>query len=153
VFVPSDTVKEHFLTIGDALNPLEYAVISDSSDDLQKILDGGFRGEKFVKAKSGVLQPFCKRAGPEVLLGVYRASLMGPAKMFYAHRDYIDEAAHIALADSVMQEHRGCPLLIDMADGICRTYFGAETLNRPTQAGFAHAGEPYRYLSERSTRS
>jgi hypothetical protein len=153
VFVPSETIKEHFLTIGDALNPLEYAIISDSTDDLRKILEGGYRGEKFRPVKEQVLEPFCKVAGPEVVLGVYRASLMSPAKMFYAHRDYVDEAAHIALADSVMQEHRGTPLLIDMADGICRTYFGAETLNRPALTAFAQAGEPYRYLDERATRN
>jgi len=153
VFVPSETAKEHFLTIGDALNPLEYAVISDSADDLRKLLEGHYRGEGFEDVKKNVLEPFCARAGREVVMGVYRASLMSPAKMFYAHRDYVDEAAHIALADSVMQEHRGSPMLIDMPDGICRTYFGAETLNRPAQAAFAQAGEPYRYLDERITRN
>jgi hypothetical protein len=44
-------------------------------------------------------------------------------------------------------------MLIDMADGICTTYFGAETLNRPTQAAFSTVGQPYRYLDERATRS
>jgi hypothetical protein len=78
---------------------------------------------------------------------------MAPAQMFYAHRDFAHEAALIAMADSIMQEHRGRPMLLDMADGLCKTYFGAETLSRPAQSAFAQAGEPYRYLDERTTRN
>ena len=153
VFVPSDTVKEHYLTIGDALEPLEYAIIDDASADLTRILGGGYRGEDYRDALHGVLEPFCAAAGKAVVMGVYRASSLSPARMFYAHRDYVHEAARIALADSVMQEHRGFPMLVDMADGICTTYFGAETLNRPTQAAFSVVGQPYRYLDERVTRN
>jgi hypothetical protein len=152
VFVPSETNKEHFLTIGDALKPLEYAVISDCTDDLERLLQGGYRGE-WETIKNNYLEPFCKQAGPDVVMGVYRASSIAPAKMFYAHKDYVHEAALIALGDSVMQEHRGCPMLIDMADGICRTYFGAETLNKPVQYVLAQSGEAYRYLDERVTRN
>jgi hypothetical protein len=152
VFVPSVTTKEHFLTIGDALAPLEYAIIDNSVSDLKKIVDGGYRGEwKQVHDKE--LVPFCEEAGPAVVAGVYRASPMAPARMFYAHREFAHEAALIALADSVMQEHRGFPMLVDMADGICRTYFGAETLNQPSVVALTNAGQPYRYLDERATRS
>jgi hypothetical protein len=151
LFVPSQTQKEHFLTIGDALEPLEYAIIDNADSDLKKLLGGGYRGEWRTVADE-ILEPFCQEAGPAVVLGVYRASALSPARMFYAHRDYAHEAALIALADSVMQEHRGFPMLIDMADGICTTYFGAETLNRPTQSALSTAGQPYRYLDERTTR-
>src|SRR5205085_4983995 len=129
VFVPSDTEKEHYLTIGDALEPLEYAIIDDASADLTRILGGGYRGEDYRDALKRVLEPFCAEAGPAVVMGVYRASPLAPARMFYAHRDYAHEAARIVLADSIMQDHRGFPMLVDMADGICTTYFGAETLN------------------------
>jgi hypothetical protein len=152
VFVPSVTTKEHFLTIGDALEPLEYAVIDNAVVDLRRILDGGYRGE-WRTVLDDELRPFCEEAGPAVVTGVYRASTMAPARMFYAHRDHVHEAALIAMADSVMQEHRGFPMLIDMADGICRTYFGAETLVRPSTTALTNAGEPYRYLDERVTRS
>jgi len=137
IFVPSNTEKEHYLTIGDALEPLEYAIIDDASADLERVLGGGYRGEDYKDALNKLLRPFCDEAGKAVVMGVYRASSLAPARMFYAHRDYVHEAARIALADSVMQEHRGFPMLIDMADGICTTYFGAETLNRPTQAAFS----------------
>jgi hypothetical protein len=152
IFVPSVTQKEHFLTIGDALEPLEYAIIDDASADLAKLLAGGYRGE-WKTAADEVLEPFCKEAGAAVVMGVYRASGLAPARMFYAHRDFVHEAARIALADSIMQEHRGFPMLLDMADGICTTYFGAETLNRPTQAALSNVGQPYRYLDERATRN
>jgi hypothetical protein len=153
IFVPSDTEKEHYLTIGDALEPLEYAIIDDASADLERVLGGGYRGEDYRDALNKLLRPFCEEAGKAVVTGVYRASSLAPARMFYAHRDYVHEAARIALADSILQEHRGFPMLVDMADGICATYFGAETLSRPTQAAFSTAGQPYRYLDERVTRN
>jgi hypothetical protein len=153
IFVPSDTTKEHYLTIGDALDPLEYAVIDDVHADLQRVLGGGYRGEGYRDVQSRLLTPFCEEAGRAVVMGVYRASSMAPARMFYAHRDFVHEAARIALADSILQEHRGFPMLIDMADGICTTYFGAETLNRPTQSALSLVGQPYRYLDEHTTRT
>jgi hypothetical protein len=153
VFVPSATNKEHFLTIGDALGPLEYAIIDDARSDLKRILEGHYTGDAYRRILEKNLRPFCQEAGPAIVAGVYRASAMAPARLFYAHRDYAHEAALIALADSVMQEHRGFPMLIDMADGVCRTYFGADTLNRPGTTALADAGQPYRYLDERNTRA
>lgn len=152
VFVPSAPTKEHFLTIGDALEPLEYAIIDDAVGDLRKITEGGYRGE-WRGVLERELKPFCGDAGPVVLAGIYRASSLAPARMFYAHRDYVHEAARIALADSIMQDHRGFPMLIDLADGFCRTYFGAETLNRPSMTALSNVGQPYRYLDERATRT
>ena len=152
IFVPSMTKKEHFLTIGDALDPGEYAIIDDARADLRQLLQGNYRGE-WQDVFEKQLRPFAEEAGPAVLTGVYRASAMAPARMFYAHRDHVHEAARIALADSILQEHRGFPMLIDMADGICGTYFGAETLTRPSTTALSNAGQPYRYLDERSTRA
>src|SRR6185312_13032620 len=141
VFVPSESNAEHLLTIGDALHPLEYAVVNTAVADLAKILGGGRLGQRRDVA-TNTLKPFCDEAGPVVLTGVFRASAIAPAQMFYAHKDYIHEAALIVMADSIMQEHRGRPMLLDMADGLCKTYFGAETLSMPAQAAFAQSGEP-----------
>ena len=52
---------------------------------------------------------------------LYRATRLAPAQLFYAHADHAHLAAHIALADSVLQEQRGFPLLIDLADHVCRS--------------------------------
>lgn len=151
IFVTSETNSEELLTIGDALMPLEYAVLQSAEPYLSKVLEGHYTGE-WREMKATRLDPFCREAGSVVLTGVYRASAMAPPHVFYAHKDHVHEAALIAMADSVMQEHRGWPMLIDMADGLCRTYFGADTLNRPIQSAFAQSGEPYRYLDERVTR-
>jgi hypothetical protein len=70
---------------------------------------------------------------------------MAPAQMFYAHVDHAHEAALIALADSVLQEHRGFPMLIDLADSLCSATFGADVFTASTQLAYAAAGEPYRY--------
>ena len=72
--------------------------------------------------------------------------------MFYAHIDRVHEAALIAMADSVLQEHRGFPMLIDLADRLCQSSFGVDTFMSSAQAAYSEAGEPFRYLAERSTR-
>ena len=58
----------------------------------------------------------------------------------------------IALADSVLQPHRGFPALIDLADKVCAITFGPESLAAPLQLAYTRAGAPLRYLSERVTR-
>ena len=60
--------------------------------------------------------------------------------------------ALIALADSALQEHRGFPMLIDLADTVCRAIFGTDSFTASTQLAYVEAGEPFRYLTERQTR-
>ena len=151
VFVPSDTSEQHIKTIGDALEPLEYAIISDSVPYLERIARGHFRGEWIQLMEQG-LRMFIEEVGPEILVGTYRASPYAPAQVFYAHRDYVHEAARIAIADSVHLDHRGFPMLIEMADNMCRTYFGAQSIERPTLAAFGSTDAPFRHLGERATR-
>ena len=86
------------------------------------------------------------------MVDVYRASELAPAHLFYAHVDHAHEAALIALADSVLQPHRGFPMLIDVANAICSATFGSDTLAGPLQLAYTRAGAPLRYLSERMTR-
>jgi hypothetical protein len=152
VFVPSDTNEQHIKTIGDALEPLEYAIISDSAPYLARIARGGFRGE-WLRLMQQELRNFIDEVGPEILIGTYRASPYAPAQVFYAHRDYVHEAARIAIADSVHLDHRGFPMLIEMADNMCRTYFGAQSVERPVLAAFGSTEAPFRHLGERATRS
>ena len=90
--------------------------------------------------------------GPRIVKGVFRASELSPAQIFYAHEEHAHEAALIAIADSVLQEDRGFPMLIDLADTLCRATFGRETLIGSTQTAYAEAGEPFRYMTERQTR-
>jgi hypothetical protein len=85
-------------------------------------------------------------------MGVYRATPLAPPQVFYAHAEHAHVAAHLVLADSLLQEHRGFPILIDLADTVCKAVFGRETLQGPVAAAYAEAGAPWRHLSERATR-
>ncbi len=85
-------------------------------------------------------------------MGVYRASAAAPPYLFFSHIDHACQAALIAMGDSVLQEHRGFPMLIDLADMVCRTTFGNDIFNNTVQMAYAHAGEPFRFLNERQTR-
>jgi len=151
VFVTSETQKKHLLTIGNALRPGEYAVVDDATGDLENILQGHYRGEWENLVK--MLDNFKKEVGPRVVSGVYRASAMGPAHLFYAHADFVHEAALVAMADSLLQEHRNFPMLIDIADGLCQTLFGGDTMTRAANAAFAEQGDTHRYQPERMTRT
>jgi len=93
-----------------------------------------------------------REAGPQIIVGVYKATQMSSAHMFYAHVDHADVAAHIAMADGALQEHRGFPMLLSLADTVCSSMFGTESLMAPAMLAYADAGAPYRYLTERQTR-
>jgi hypothetical protein len=105
-------------------------------DTTQDYLDnlvarGGYRGEWARLLPR--LREFAAEVGPQVVLGLYRASLLAPAQVFYAHRDHAHLAALIALADSALQEHRGFPALIDLADMVCRGTFDPASFTASTQ--------------------
>lgn len=150
VFVPSAPRKRHLLTIGYALNPLEFAIVQTLKPDIEALIQtGGYRRE------SGVLQimeELCEEIAPQIVLGLFRAWHGAPPFIFYSHVDHAHIAAHIALADSVLQEHRGFPMLIDLADSVCKSTFGVDTFMASVQTAYADSGEPFRYLAERETR-
>ena len=56
------------------------------------------------------------------------------------------------MADSMLQEHRGFPMLIDLADTVCSITFGMDTFVPSVQMAYTEAGQPFRYLGERETR-
>ncbi len=151
VFVPSSTSARELLTIGNALQPLEYAIVDTNRGLLDRIASGHYRGQEWGDLRDDVTT-FVEQCGPKIAVGIYRASQLAPPQMFYAHVDHSHEAALIAMADSVLQEHRGFPMLIDLADGVCTNTFGADTFAASAQLAYAAAGEPYRYLAERQTR-
>ena len=43
-------------------------------------------------------------------------------------------------------------MLIEVADNMCRTYFGAQSLEKPAFAAFGVTDAPFRHLGERSNR-
>lgn len=148
VFVPSAPRKRGLLTLGYALEPLEYLVLFDVQRDLELMIErGGYRGD----AREAV-RAFVDEVGPQVVMGLYRVSELAPPYLFFAHRNHVHNAALIAMADSTLQLHRGFPMLIDTADKLCAAEFGASELNSSVQHAYARAGSPFRYLGERETR-
>lgn len=149
VFVTSAPADRVLLTLGDALYPLEFALVTTPLQSMRDISSGHLPVQSGLKAET---QAFVEEVGPQIVTGLYRASAQAPVRLFYAHRDYACLAALIAMADSVLQEHRGFPMLIDLADIVCRTTFGSNTFNAMIQQAYAEAGTPFRYLGERETR-
>jgi hypothetical protein len=150
IFVPSAPRKRHLLMIGDALRPLEYAVVHTLKPELERMIEtGGYRDESEVRP---AMLDFCRDVGDKIVIGLYRVWDAAPPHMFYAHVDHAEVAARIAMADSILQEHRGFPMLIDLADTVCRTTFGADVFTSSVQTAYADVGQPFRYLGERETR-
>jgi hypothetical protein len=161
VFVASEPADRVLLTIGQALRPLEYAIVGTLREAIDATVEHGhYRMRLTVDSTwDGVrlsadqwIRKFRDTVAPKIVVGIYRATKLAPAQVFYAHVDHADVAAHIALADSILQEHRGFPLLIDLANSVCAGVFSRETLNSPASVAYTEAGVPWRYLSERATR-
>jgi len=162
VFVPSEPANRLLGTIGNVLDPLEFAIIETLRDHLWSVFE---KGEYYLPTSSDTtidgrrLSPlewmlrFRDEVTSQVAVGVYRASILAPPQVFYAHVEHAHEAALIALADSVLQPHRGFPMLIDLADRVCSATFGSESLAGPLQRAYARAGVPQRYLGERVPRN
>jgi hypothetical protein len=149
IFIPSAPSQRHLLMIGNALNPLEYAIVQTIQPDINKLVrSGGYRQGGARPA----MESFAKNIAPKIVIGLYRVWEAAPPYMFYAHEDNAEMAAHIAIADSLLQEHRGFPMLIDLADTVCRTTFSADTFTTSVQTAYVDAGQPFRYLGERETR-
>lgn len=155
IFVPSEISDAAVVTIANALQPLQYAVLRNTKD----IIEGYIAGTSYERPhykKSGLFQAvrsFQEDVGSKVVLGVYRASALCPGRVFYAHEDHVHEAAQIVMADSALQEARGFPNLIDIADRTCKGMFEPGGLSAQVHAALAQSGSPFRFLAERNTRA
>ncbi len=161
IFVASEPRERFLLTIGQALHPMEFAIV----ETLKEQVEDWLKQKRFTIGVSSLLAwddeqlipsewipRFLNEVASQVVVGLFRASLAAPAQLFYAHVDHADLAAHIVLADSMLQEHRGFPLLLDLAHRLCRSVFG-EDLEHMTQTAYAAAGAPWRYLNQNSRSS
>ncbi len=141
LFVPKrgqDRDRE-FLTVGQALFPLEYAVIDTISDQIEAIERSGH----YDDSQRAVATRFREDVGDIVVKGVFRASNIGPPQVFYAHRDHVHGAALIALADSVLQEQRSYPVLLDLAQTVCKVTFGIDSFAPQLRVAYTDAGAPW----------
>ncbi len=149
IFVPSAAADRVLLTLGNALYPMEFAIVDTPLSVMRDIVDGHLPKSTGLKAEAS---DFVEEVGPQIVIGIYRASRTAPPYVFYAHREYAYQAALIVMADSVLQEHRGFPMLIDLADMVCRATFGPDSFDAAIQQAYVGAGTPFRYLGERETR-
>ncbi len=139
VFVPKSARDRWLVTIGQALAPLEYAVIDTISDQIESVEQAGH----YDAGQRAVVSRFREDVGDVVVRGVFRASRLGPPQVFYAHRDHVHGAALIALADSVLQEQRSYPVLLDLARTVCDTTFGVESFAPQLRVAYTEAGAPW----------
>jgi hypothetical protein len=157
VFVAGEPRERLLLTIGQALRPLEYAIVGTLDEWLYDWFDQlRFRvgvettlrwdGEPLTPAEW--IPRFIDRVAAQVVVGLFRATPLAPAQLFYAHVDHARLAAHIVLADSVLQEGRGFPLLLDLAQRTCRSVYGGGNLAEIANAAYGAAGVASRYVCE-----
>lgn len=160
VFVSGAPDMRLLLTLGQALLPLEYAIVETLQEHIAPIVerahyahhhrftaDTRIDGRRLTPAEW--IARFRDEVAARVVVGVYRASEAAPPRVFYAHQDHAELAAHVAIADSILQSHRGFPLLLDLARHVCEVTFGPESVAAPIQAAYTRAGAPFRYLGER----
>jgi hypothetical protein len=161
VFVASEPAERALLMIGQGLHPLEYVIVGTLQERIAPYLedwagthpptvDTCWDGERL--APEQWVRRFRDEVAPRVVYGLYRATLLAPPQLFYAHAEHAHVAACIALADSVLLEQRGFPLLIDLADRVCQSVYGGGGLKEMAASAYAQAGAPFRYGSERHTR-
>jgi hypothetical protein len=155
ISVPSEISDQAVVTIANSLQPLQYAVLRNTRDIIQGYITNSSYERPHYKDKGiyQALRAFQDDVGSKVLLCVYRTSWFSPGGVFYAHEDCVHQAAQIVLADSALQEHRGFPNLIDIADRMCRGMFDSGGVAAQVHAVLARSGAPFRYFNERSTRN
>lgn len=151
VFVPSEPRDRAILTLGSALRPLEFVVLRYYTHKIRRMVDqGNLRSPHRERADLLV-----DNIGPRVSIVVYRASAASPPRLAYvpAEPTLCAQGVAIAMADSLLQPHRGFPLLIDIADRMCAANFGGAEFFGAVRTAYTAVGHPYDYLSERETRS
>lgn len=145
VFVASDLPPRPLVTVGQGLRPLEYLVVSNLAEQLQRSLarwreqapasvDLEWDGKRLTPVKW--MKRFRDEVASQVAVGVYRAGLLSPPRGFYGHRDEVGLAARIALADGCLQERTGIPLLLELAGQTCQSVYGGGTLARLAESAY-----------------
>ena len=155
IFVPSEISDNAVLTIANSLKPLQYAVLRNTRDIIEGYISNSSYERPHYKQKGiyQALRAFQEEVGSKVVLCVYRTSWFSPGGVFYAHEEHVHSAAQIVMADSALQEHRGFPNLIDIADRMCRGMFDSGGVAAQVHSVLARSGAPFRYFNERFTRS
>jgi hypothetical protein len=144
LFVPSTLNQLDIATIADSLKPFEYAIV----ENMTRVLSSIVESHHYAPSLGRKLLSFVDEVGPSMVIGCYRASPIGPARLFYAHVEHAHEAAQIAIADSALQTHRNMPVLLDLASELCRSSFGQTDFVATLQDAYTAVGQPYAFHQE-----
>jgi hypothetical protein len=160
VFVAGEPREALFRTIGQALRPMEYAILGT----LDERLESWLHQERFkigistrLNWDNDLITPaewiprVIERVASKIVVGLFRPTILAPAQAFYAHVDHSDVAGHIALADSMLKE-QGTSMLLEMAHGVCHSVFG-DSLEALAEAAYVAAGAYNRFLGGRFHRA
>jgi hypothetical protein len=133
VFLPEGLANRALLTVANALEPNELALLQKGKPTLEDMVERG----TYDLARKRRVQAFATRAGEAFVVGGFRATPQAPAQLFFAHAEHALEAGTIALADAALQPHRGFPLLLELAGLAARTGLGIETFGGGVEAAYA----------------
>lgn len=139
VFVADKPTSHAWALLGNALKPGEYIIVDTLDREMMTI-------ELKHKLRNKAAGKFLEKYGTQVVFGLYRASVLGKPQMFYAHRKHARTAALIAVADSVLQDHRGAPMLLELAHSICQATFDRSAFQVMVRQAYADAGLPFRFM-------
>lgn len=120
VYVQASTRHPELWALGNALEPFEYLVVDTLEEKLAQQVNSGNTRLDIKNA----YQRVAREAGSQIAVGVYKVSRFSPPQVFYCHIDHIQTAALIAMADSALQMHSGIPMLLDLAENLCKSAFG-----------------------------
>ncbi|MER8417900.1 hypothetical protein NKJ81_20315 [Mesorhizobium sp. M0018] len=140
VYVPRGSNDRLLRTIGDALLPLEYAIVDDLNSYMHGVITQGHYGTGRFQKALRMLEGFQADASGKLVAGVFRVSPHSSSQVFYAHTAHASEAAIVAMADAVLVEARGYPMLLDLAGGICREMFPSDAIFKPAAAVMTQYG-------------
>ncbi len=120
VYIQESTLHPELWAFGNALKPFEYLIVGTMEEKMVQMVDSG---NTRLEIKTDYAE-FAKNAGSQIAVGVYKVAMHAPAHVFYCHIDHIRTAALIAMADSALQMHSGMPMLLDLAESLCKNAFG-----------------------------
>jgi len=78
IFVPSAPSDRHWLTLGQALNPLEFVILETIEERMLRIVNQGH-----FRSYEGMVRNFCKKVGPQFVMGIYRTASAAPPYLFF----------------------------------------------------------------------
>ncbi len=134
VGVLATSTELELISLGLALKPGEYVKLRSFKDDLEDWLPRAH----FNMADEARFRRFIETHGDALDVGLYKA---GPrAYVFHAYHEHFEEAAALIMRDSMFQQLRAYPLLIDYADSLCSHMLASSDFRRMVDFGLARVG-------------